>query len=47
MQDLDDARAAFGCDTLVIKPPVSASADGTFTIGPGDAVPDACAASGC
>ena len=38
-QDLDDARAAFGCDTLVIKPPVSASADGTFKIDPGDGVP--------
>jgi len=42
-QDLDDARAMFACDTLVIKPPVSASADGTFRIGPGDGVPDAAA----
>jgi glutathione synthase/RimK-type ligase-like ATP-grasp enzyme len=39
-QDLGDARAAFGCDTLVIKPPVSASADGTFKIAPSDGVPD-------
>jgi glutathione synthase/RimK-type ligase-like ATP-grasp enzyme len=38
-QDLDDARAAFGCDTLVIKPPVSAAADGTFKINPGDGFP--------
>jgi len=38
-QDLDDARAAFGCDTLVIKPPVSASADGTFKIAASDGVP--------
>lgn len=41
MEDLDDARAAFGCDTLVIKPPVSAAADGTFKIGPGDGIPAA------
>ena len=33
------ARAAFGGE-LVIKPPVSASADGTFRLGPGDAIPD-------
>jgi glutathione synthase/RimK-type ligase-like ATP-grasp enzyme len=32
------AREEFG-DTLVIKPPVSAAADGTFKLGPGDAVP--------
>lgn len=36
--DLADARARFG-GTLVIKPPVSASADGTFKLGPGDAIP--------
>ena len=42
-QDLDDARAAFGCDTLVTKPPVSAAADGTFKICPGDRVPAAVA----
>jgi len=40
-QDLDDARAAFGADTLVIKPPVSASADGTFKIRLGQGLPDA------
>lgn len=36
--DLADARARFG-DTLVIKPPVSASADGTFKMGPHDLLP--------
>ena len=41
LQDLEDARAAFGCMTLVIKPPVSASADGTFKIVPGERVPGA------
>ena len=39
MRDLDAARAAFETDTLVIKPPVSAAADGTFKIGPDDGVP--------
>lgn len=36
--DLADARKQFG-DILVIKPPVSASADGTFKVGPDDALP--------
>lgn len=36
--DLADARKQFG-DILVIKPPVSASADGTFKLGPDDALP--------
>ena len=36
---LSDARAAFGAE-LVIKPPVSAGADGTHRIGPGDGIPD-------
>jgi glutathione synthase/RimK-type ligase-like ATP-grasp enzyme len=36
--DLDEARARFG-STLVIKPPVSASADGTFKLGPDDPLP--------
>jgi len=40
VQDLAGARAAFACDMLVIKPPVSAAADGTHKIGPGDGVPD-------
>ncbi|WP_310469049.1 hypothetical protein [Sphingomonas sp.] len=38
--DLAAARAAFGCDILVIKPPVSAAADGTFKLAPGEAIPD-------
>jgi len=42
-QDLHDARAAFACDTLVIKPPVSAAADGAHKLGPGDGVPEAVA----
>jgi glutathione synthase/RimK-type ligase-like ATP-grasp enzyme len=36
---LNRARGAFG-DELVIKPLVSAAADDTFRIGPGDGVPD-------
>ena len=36
--ELADARAEFG-DELVIKPPVSASADGTHRLGPGDPLP--------
>ncbi|MCF2515896.1 hypothetical protein LVY65_12600 [Sphingomonas sp. G124] len=35
---LADARAEFGSE-LVIKPPVSASADGTYRLGPGDPLP--------
>jgi glutathione synthase/RimK-type ligase-like ATP-grasp enzyme len=37
---LDTARDAFGCADLVVKPLVSASAYGTFRVGPGDAVPE-------
>ena len=37
---LREARDRFGCDRLVVKPPVSASATGTFLLRPGDAVPD-------
>jgi len=37
---LAEARADFG-DTLVIKPPVSAAADGTHKLGPDDALPEA------
>jgi glutathione synthase/RimK-type ligase-like ATP-grasp enzyme len=40
---LDDARAAFGCDNLVIKPPISGGADGTFRLAKNDAVPDSVA----
>ena len=35
---LAEARAEYG-DALVIKPPVSAGADGTFRIGPSDPIP--------
>jgi glutathione synthase/RimK-type ligase-like ATP-grasp enzyme len=37
---LDEARTAYG-DTLVIKPPVSAAADGTHRLRRGDPLPDA------
>ena len=37
---LREARDRFACERLVVKPPVSASATGTFLIGPGDPVPD-------
>lgn len=37
--DLEDARRGFGCDWLVIKPPVSASAMGAHRLGPGDDPP--------
>jgi glutathione synthase/RimK-type ligase-like ATP-grasp enzyme len=38
---LAEARNHFGCETLVVKPLVSASAYGTFRLAPGDAVPEA------
>lgn len=41
--NLADARIRFGTTELVIKPPVSAGADGTFRLGPNDAVPAAVA----
>lgn len=37
--DLETARAAFGADTLVVKPPISGGADGTFRLAAGDALP--------
>lgn len=37
---LHRAREEFGCSELVIKPAVSASAYGTFRLGPSDPVPD-------
>jgi len=37
--DLEEARRRFGCDWLVIKPPVSASASGTHRLGPTDDLP--------
>lgn len=36
---LDNARNTFACDTLVVKPPISGGADGTFRLGSSDAVP--------
>jgi glutathione synthase/RimK-type ligase-like ATP-grasp enzyme len=36
---LSEARQRFSCDQLVVKPPVSASATGTFHLRPGDSVP--------
>ena len=38
-EDLEEARRRFGCDRLVIKPPVSASAAGTHLVGPADDLP--------
>jgi hypothetical protein len=37
--DLNIARAAFGCETLVIKPTISGGADGTYRLGPKDSIP--------
>jgi glutathione synthase/RimK-type ligase-like ATP-grasp enzyme len=37
---LQQARDLFGSEELVVKPLVSASAHGTFRIGPGEALPD-------
>ncbi len=36
---LDDARNAFGSDVLVVKPPISGGADGTFRLAKDDALP--------
>ena len=38
-EDLEEARRHFGSDWLVIKPPVSASATGTYRLGPTDSLP--------
>ena len=38
-QRLSEARDRFGCAQLVVKPPVSASATGTYLLAPGDEVP--------
>jgi glutathione synthase/RimK-type ligase-like ATP-grasp enzyme len=40
-ESLASARDHFGCRELVVKPPVSASAFGTFRLAPGDALPEA------
>lgn len=37
--DLEEARRRFSSDWLVIKPPVSASASGTYRLGSGDDLP--------
>ncbi|MFN3452711.1 MAG: RimK family alpha-L-glutamate ligase, partial [Sphingorhabdus sp.] len=37
---LDQARTAFGVDTLVVKPPISGGADGTFRLTLGEGIPD-------
>jgi hypothetical protein len=37
--DLDAARSQFGAQRLVIKPAISGGADGTYLLGPGDAIP--------
>lgn len=34
------ARTAFGTDLLVVKPPISGGADGTFRLSDGDVIPD-------
>ena len=39
-QALDDARAVFGEDTLVIKPPISGGADGTFRLSLEECIPE-------
>jgi glutathione synthase/RimK-type ligase-like ATP-grasp enzyme len=36
---LREARDRFDCEQLVVKPPVSASATGTFLLAPGDSIP--------
>lgn len=40
---LTSARMKFGCVELVVKPPVSAGADGTYRLTVGDPIPDAVA----
>jgi hypothetical protein len=38
-EDLAAARERFGCEVLVVKPSISGGADGTYRLGPGDAIP--------
>lgn len=38
-QALLEARDRLGCERLVVKPPISASATGTFLLGPGESIP--------
>lgn len=37
--DVDAAREAFACETLVIKPTISGGADGTYRLGPNSPIP--------
>ena len=37
---LEDARKTFNVETLIVKPPISGGADGTFRLGRDDIVPD-------
>lgn len=37
--DLDEARDAFGCEALIVKPPLSAGADRTYRLSPAEALP--------
>ena len=41
-EDLEEARRRFDCERLVIKPPVSASAYGTYRIDPNEGLPEDC-----
>lgn len=38
-EDIAEAAQKFGTDKLVIKPPISGGADGTFRLNPGDPLP--------
>lgn len=40
---LDHSRAAFSANTLVVKPPISGGADGTFRLALGDGIPESVA----
>jgi hypothetical protein len=37
--DLEEARAQLGCDTIIIKPPISAGAHKTYCLGRSDPIP--------
>lgn len=39
-EDVEEARRRFACETLVVKPTVSASAMGTHRLGPNDDLPE-------
>ena len=42
-EDIAEAAQKFGTDKLVIKPPISGGADGTFRLSPGDPLPSSIA----